>query len=147
MTAPSAEDRYDEARRLLERAQHDPQASRRLDVTASAEALLQRCADVARSTAPPSSCGPLPEHCAGRGARYAACPGAPRCPSPGHCRGLEARKAIVDRRLPDAHGRRKGTPSSSSADTSDKLFRLVVLEAFHEEAIDSPLSRALRRRR
>ena len=141
-------DRYVEARQLLEQLRG---VTRRLpgglDLSSSAEALLQRCSEVAESNrsavlVQPSSGALVP----------AAVRGTQRVPwraplsEPGPLqRAWQSEQPVVDRRRPDVHGRRKGsTLAVLPLSTGDGPFGLLILEAYSESAFDDACLQALR---
>lgn len=131
-------DRYTEARQLLEQLRG---VTRRLpgglDVTSSAEALLQACSEVAPSSRSAVLVQPAP------GALVpAAVRGTQRVPwraplsEPGPLqRAWDSGQPVLDRRKPDQHGRRAGsTLAVLPLSTSEGPFGLLILESFDETA-------------
>lgn len=145
---PSDEERYGEARRLLEQLRG---VTRRLpgglDVSSSADTLLERCAELAPSNrsavlVQPSAGALVP----------AAVRGTQRVPwrapltEPGPLqRAWDSREPVVDRRKPDTHGRRKGSTLAVMPLMTDQApFGLLILEAYDETAFDEDCITALR---
>ncbi|TAL16911.1 MAG: hypothetical protein EPN99_12285 [Frankiales bacterium] len=138
--SPDIADRYGEARRLLEQLRG---VTRRLpgglDVSSSADALLERCAEVAPYNRAAVLVRP------GNGALVpAAVRGTQRVPwraplsEPGPLqRAWDSREPLVDRRKPDTHGRRQGSSLAVlPLATGDEPFGLLILEAYDEAAFD-----------
>ncbi|MCW2681817.1 MAG: putative signal transduction histidine kinase [Frankiales bacterium] len=131
-------DRYTEARLLLEQLRG---VTRRLpgglDVTSSAEALLQACAEVAPSHRSAVLVQPGPGSLV-----PAAVRGTQRVPwraplsEPGPLRSAwESGEPVLDRRKPDLHGRRKGSTLAVLPLTAgDGPFGLLILESYEEGA-------------
>lgn len=147
--SPDVADRYGEARRLLEQLRG---VTRRLpgglDVSSSAEALLERCAEVASYNRAAVLVRP------GTGALVpAAVRGTQRVPwrtplsEPGPLqRAWDGREPVVDRRKADTHGRRQGsTLAVLPLATGDEPFGLLILEAYDEDAFDEACVELLRR--
>ena len=142
------EDRYTEARELLEQLRG---VTRRLpgglDVTSSAETLLQRCAEVAASNRSAVLVQPAPGQLV-----PAAVRGAQRVPwraplsEPGPLqRAWDGRELVVDRRPPDVHGRRKGsTLAVAPLLTGDAPFGLLILESYDENGLSDDELEALK---
>ena len=139
VAAPATSDeRYGEARRLLEQLRG---VTRRLpgglDVTSSAEALLQRCSEVAASNRSAVLVQPAPGSLV-----PAAVRGTQRVPwrapltEPGPLqRAWDTVQPVVDRRKPDVHGRRKGsTLAVIPLSTGEAPFGLLILEAYDDSA-------------
>ncbi len=141
-------DRYAEARQLLSQLRR---VTRRLpgglDVTSSADALLQRCSEIAESNrsavlVQPGSGSLVP----------AAVRGATRVPwrapltEPGPLRAAwEGHEPVIDRRQSDKHGRRKGsTLAVLPLTTGEGPFGLLILEAYDEHAFPPDVLEALR---
>lgn len=142
------DDRYGEARRLLEQLRG---VTRRLpgglDVSSSAEALLERCAEAASYNRAavlvrPSDGALVP----------AAVRGTQRVPwrapltDPGPLqRAWDTRQPVVDRRKADTHGRRQGSALAVlPLATGDEPFGLLILEAYDESAFDAACVEQLR---
>ena len=132
------DDRYAEARRLLSQLRA---VTRRLpgglDVSSSAEALLDACGEIASPNRSAVLVRP------GTGALVpAAVRGTQRVPwrapltEPGPLqRAWHSRDVVVDRRQADTHGRRKGsTLVVVPLVTDEDPFGLLILEAYDEEA-------------
>ena len=131
-------DRYTEARQLLEQLRG---VTRRLpgglDVTSSAEALLQACSEVAPSNRSAVLVQPAPGSLV-----PAAVRGTQRVPwraplsEPGPLqRAWESGEPVVDRRKADVHGRRKGSALAVlPLSTGDGPFGLLILESYAESA-------------
>ena len=142
------EERYAEARELLEQLRG---VTRRLpgglDVTSSAETLLERCAEVARSSRSAVLVQPAPGQLV-----PAAVRGTQRVPwraplsEPGPLqRAWDGRQVVVDRRPPDLHGRRRGsTLAVAPLLTGETPFGLLILESFDEGALPDEELEALR---
>lgn len=136
---PAGGERYSEARRLLQQLRG---VTRRLpgglDVGSSAEALLQRCSELA-----PSSRSAVLVQPASGALVPAAVRGTQRVPwraplsEPGPLqRAWDSAEPVVDRRKPDTHGRRKGSALAVLpllADDGPPLG-LLILEAFDDSA-------------
>ena len=142
------EDRYAEARRLLEQLRG---VTRRLpgglDVSSSAEALLDSCAELATFNraavlVQPNDGALVP----------AAVRGTQRVPwrapisEPGPLqRAWVGREPVVDRRKADKRGRRKGsTLAVLPLMTDEAPFGLLIFEAYDEEAFDDACLQSLR---
>ena len=143
---PDMSDRYGEARRLLEQLRG---VTRRLpgglDVSSSAEALLERCAEVAPHNRAAVLVRP------GDGALVpAAVRGTQRVPwrapltEPGPLqRAWDGREPVVDRRKADTHGRRQGSSLAVlPLATGAEPFGLLILEAYDEAAFDARMRRS-----
>lgn len=142
-------DRYGEARQLLEQLRG---VTRRLpgglDVTSSAEALLQRCADITEANRSAVLVQPAPGSLV-----PAAVRGTQRVPwraplsEPGPLqRAWDSREPVVDRRKADKHGRRKGSALAVlPLATGDAPFGLLILESYDENAFPATCLDALRK--
>jgi signal transduction histidine kinase len=136
-------DRYTEARQLLEQLRG---VTRRLpgglDVTSAAEALLQRCAEVAPSNRSAVLVQPAPGSLV-----PAAVRGTQRVPwrapltEPGPLRSAwESGEPVIDRRRPDTHGRRQGSALAVlPLNAGDGPFGLLILESYDETAFPEGL--------
>lgn len=140
-------DRYTEARQLLEQLRG---VTRRLpgglDVTSSAEALLQACADVVASARSAVLVQPFPGSLV-----PAAVRGTQRVPwraplsEPGPLqRAWDTGEPVVDRRKADVHGRRKGsTLLVVPLSAGEGPFGLLILESYDETAFSEEEVHAL----
>ncbi len=138
LTPATSSDRYTEARQLLEQLRG---VTRRLpgglDVTSSAEALLQACSEVATSNRSAVLVQP-----SGGSLVPAAVRGTQRVPwraplsEPGPLqRAWDSGQPVVDRRRPDTHGRRKGSALAVlPLSTDEGPFGLLILESYEEGA-------------
>lgn len=143
-------DRYDEARSLLEQLRGvTHRLPGGLDVSSSADALLDSCSEVAASSrsavlVQPSTGALVP----------AAIRGTSRVPwrtplsEPGPLRQAWTQlQPVVDRRRPDTHGRRHGSSLLVlPLATADGPFGLVILESFDDQAFSDADVEALRDR-
>ena len=144
----TTDDRYAEARQLLGQLRG---VTRRLpgglDVTSSAEALLQRCSEIAESNRSAVLVQPAPGSLV-----PAAVRGTQRVPwrapltEPGPLReAWETQQPVVDRRRSDTHGRRKGsTLAVLPLLAGEGPFGLLSLEAYDETAFPDEHLEALR---
>lgn len=138
LTPASGIDRYTEARQLLEQLRGvTHRLPGGLDLTSSAEALLQACSEVAPSDRSAVLVQPAPGSLV-----PAAVRGTQRVPwraplsEPGPLqRAWESGQPVVDRRKPDQHGRRKGsTLAVLPLSTDVGPFGLLILESYDEGA-------------
>ena len=138
---PAVVDRYEDARGLLEQLRG---VARRLpgglDLTSSAQALLERCSEVAPSQRSAVLVQPSPGTLVPAAVRGTArVPWRAPLSSPGPLqRAWESGQPVVDTRPPDRHGRRRGsTLAVLPLSTGDGPFGLLILEAYDENAFDA----------